>query len=177
MMGACNSQGGAVETRVVRLTFKRKEILYDAQNYAYIEADVMGEEKQHAQHMLADICEEGNVDRVSRILAVVHPEVVEMLYPFTKQEPVEEELDDKLEAPEEYVVELTIPDTVSRTTVKLLSKLIHEYMVYRVMADWLSITNPQASVHWREKAEKTQMDIERTKGTSRKAPTRKMSVF
>ena len=164
-------------TKAVRLTFLRKELLYDAQNYAYIEADVMGEEKQHAQHMLADICEEGNVDRVSRILAVVHAAVVEMLYPFTKQEPVEEELDDKLEAPEEYVVELTIPNTVSRTTVKLLSKLIHEYMVYRVMADWLSITNPAAAQTWMGRAEDTATEIEKSKNIRRKPMVRKMSTF
>lgn len=178
MEGCCNSCcGETVETRVVRLKFLRKELLYDTGNYAYVEADVMGDDKQHAQHQLADIVEKGNVDRVSRILAVVHSEVIEMLYPYTKEEPVEEEIDDKLETPEEYVVELTVPVTVSRTTLKLLSKLVHEYMVYRVMADWLSITNPPASAHWMEKAEATQGQIEKTKGMHRKPLTRKMSTF
>ncbi len=177
MEGCCNSCGGNVESRVVRLTFKRAELLYDIKNYAFVEADVMGEERQHAQHQLADIGEAGNVDRVSRILAVVHTAVVDMLYPYTKEEPVEEEISDVLETPEEYVVVLTVPITVSRTTLQLLSKLIHEYMVYRVMADWLSITNPQASVHWMEKADATQMEIERTKGVHRRPLTRKMSTF
>ena len=132
---------------------------------------------RHAQHQLADIGEKGNVDRVSRILAVVHTAVVDMLYPYTKEDPEEEEISDVLETPEEYVVVLTVPITVSRTTLQLLSKLIHEYMVYRVMADWLSITNPQASVHWMEKAESTQMDIERTKSVHSRPLTRKMSAF
>ena len=70
-----------------------------------------------------------------------------------------------------------MPVTVSRTTMKHLSKLIHEYMVYRVMADWLSITNPPASAHWMEKAEATQGQIEKTKGMHRKPFTRKMSTF
>lgn len=177
MAGSCNSCGEAVETRVVRLKFLRKELLYDTQNYAYVEADVMGEEKQHAQHQLADIVESGNIDRVSRILAVVHSEVIDMLYPYTKEEPEEEEIDDKLEVPEGYVVVLTVPVTVSRTTLQLLSKLIHEYMVYRVMADWLSITNPTASGHWLEKAEATQLQIEKSKGMHRKPLTRKMSTL
>lgn len=184
MEGCCNSCGGNVDTRVVRLTFKREELLYDIKNYAFVEADVMGEpgvraddKLRHAQHQLADIGEAGNVDRVNRILAVVHTAVVDMLYPYTKEEPVEEEISDVLETPEEYVVVLTVPITVSRTTLQLLSKLIHEYMVYRVMADWLSITNPQASAHWMEKADATQMEIERTKGVHRRPLTRKMSTF
>lgn len=178
MDGCCNSRcGETVETRVVRLKFLRGELLYDTQNYAYVESDVMGDERQHAQHQLADIVEKGNVDRVSRILSVVHTEVIEMLYPYTKEEPVEEVIDDKLETPEEYEVVLTVPVTVSRTTLKLLSKLIHEYMVYRVMSDWLSITNPPASTHWMEKAEATQGQIEKTKGMHRKPLTRKMSTF
>ena len=93
----------------------------------------MGEEKQHAQHMLADICEEGNVDRVSRILSVVHAAVVEMLYPFTKEAPADAEIDDKLEAPEQYEIVLAVPDGMSQTTVKLLSKPIQGDMVYRQM--------------------------------------------
>ena len=151
--------------RAVRLVFKRSQLLYDIKNYAYVEADVMGEEKQHAQHVLADIGEEGNVDRVTRILAVIHAAVVEMLYPFTKQEPIEEEIDNCLYAPDEYVVELNVPVAMSRTTLLLLSRLIHEYMVYRVLADWLSITNPEASVNWREKAEAAEREIERAKST------------
>lgn len=175
MTNNCCRQEAAPKT--VRLTFLRKELLYDAQNYAYIEADVMGEEKQHAQHMLADICEEGNVDRVSRILSVVHAAVVEMLYPFTKEAPADAEIDDKLEAPEQYEIVLSVPDGMSQTTVNLLSKQIHEYMVYRVMADWLTITNPAAAQAWMGRAEDTATEIEKSKNLRRRPQERKMSTF
>lgn len=147
----------------VRLKFLRNQLLYDIKNYAYVEADVMGEDKQHAQHVLAEIGEEGNVDRVSRILTVVHAAVVEMLYPYTKAEVIEEEMDDCLLAPKEYVIELHIPQGMSRTTVHLLSRLIHEYMVYRVLADWLSITNPTAATNWAAKATAVEEEIARAK--------------
>ncbi len=160
------------EKRVVRLKFLRSQLLYDIKNYAYVEADVMGEEKQHAQHVLAEIGEEGNVDRVSRILAVVHTAVIEMLFPYTKAEPIEEEIDNCLYAPDEYVVELTVPSTMSRTTMHHLSKLIHEFMVYCVLADWLSITNPQAAANWTAKAEAIKEEIEEVKNLRRKAFTR-----
>lgn len=158
--------------RTVKLKFLRSQLLYDIKNYAYVEADVMGEDKQHAQHVLADIGEEGNVDRVSRILAVVHADVIEMLYPYTKQEPVEEEIDDCLWAPEYYVVEMSVPETMSRTSLHLLSRLIHEFMVYRVLSDWLSITNPQAAQNWAIKAEATKEEIDEVKNLRRATFTR-----
>ena len=123
--------------QIVRLKFLRKQLLYDIKNYAYIEADVMGEEKQHGQHVLAEIGEEGNVDRVSRILAVVHASIVELLYPWT------------------------------------ISRLIHEYMVYRVLADWLSIMNPNAAANWAAKAELTEREITKAKTTHKGIFTRK----
>lgn len=160
------------DKRTVRLKFLRSQLLYDIKNYAYVEADVMGEDKQHAQHVLADVGEEGNVDRVSRILSVVHAAVIELLYPWTKSEPVEEEIDDCLWAPEEYILELHVPSDVSRTTLHLLSRLIHEYMVYRVLADWLSITNPQAAENWAAKAAATEEEIEEAKTTHKGVFTR-----
>ena len=70
MADYCNCDiGGTVNTdantRTVRLKFLRSQLLYDIKNYAFIEGDVMGEEKQHAQHVIVEIGEEGNVDRVS----------------------------------------------------------------------------------------------------------------
>ena len=175
--GICNTDGTTnasnnSDKRVVSLKFLRDQLLYDIKNYAYVEGDVMGEEKQHAQHVLVEIGEEGNVDRVSRILAVVHTAVIEMLFPYTKAEPIEEEIDNCLHAPEEYVVELNMPNTMSRTTMHHLSKLIHEFMVYCVLADWLSITNPQAAANWTAKAEAIKEEIEEVKNLRRKAFTR-----
>lgn len=159
----CGETNNSKGNRPVRLKFLRSQLLYDIKNYAYVEADVMGEEKQHAQHVLAEIGEEGNVDRVSRILAVVHAAVIEMLYPYTKAEPIEEEIDNCLYAPDAYEIELNVPTAMSRTTLHLLSRLIHEYMVYRVLADWLSITNPEAAANWLEKAEATEKEISKAK--------------
>ena len=178
MFGYCccgnsnNSDQG--ERRHVRLKFLRSQLLYDIKNYAFVESDVMDEERQHAKHVLADIGEAGNVDRVSRLLSVIHAAVVEMLYPYTKREPLEEEVDDCLHAPEEYIIEMRVPETMSRTTIQLLSKLIHEYMVYCVLADWLGITNPQAAAKWQAKAEDTKQEIEKAKNARMKAITRKL---
>lgn len=153
-------------TRDVTLTFLREELLYDIKNYAYIEGHVWGEDKQHAQHTLVEIGEEGNVDRVIRILGVVYAAVVEMLYPYTKQDAKEEEeIDDRMWTPEEYRIEMRVPARMSRTTLHLLCRLIHEFMVARVIYDWLSITHPEAARNWLEKAMEAQDEINSIKHT------------
>ena len=174
-----------VEHRIVRLCFKREQLLYDIKNYAYVESDMMDEQKKgltlpeinHARHITADIGEEGNVDRVSRKLQLVYMNAVEMLYPYTKLEIEAETIDDDLTEPDEYVIEMSVPITASRTTLIHLSTLIHEYLVCSVVADWLAITNPQASVSWRERMEAARVEINSVKNMRRGPVTRKMSPF
>jgi hypothetical protein len=140
-------------TRNVTMEFLRTELIYDIKNYAYIEGHVWGEENQHAQHTLVEIGEEGNVDRVNRILAAVYAAAVEMLYPFTKEVPEDSEvISNRLWAPDKYLITLSVPITMSKTTLHLLSRLIHEFMVARVIHDWLSITHPEAAKNWLDKA-------------------------
>lgn len=147
-------------TRSVTLEFNREQLLYDIKNYAYIEGHVWGEDKQHAQHTLIEIAEEGNVDRVNRILGVVHAAAVEMLYPYTMEDAIEGEvINDRMWIPDDYNIQMKVPTSMSRTTLHLLSKLIHEFMVARVIYDWLSITHPEAARNWLDKALEAQEEI------------------
>lgn len=175
----CNNK---VETREVTLQFLWKALLYDIRNGAYVESDVMkdaGEQRDntHARHVTADIGEAGNVNRVRRILDVVHQEVKDLLYPYTKEEVVAEVISDQPLEPDSYDVVLTVPVTMSRTTMQLLSKLIHEYMVARVLADWLSSTNEGAAAVWAEKADKKKTEISAAKNKRTEPLTRKISVL
>lgn len=175
-MGYCGCN--VPETKQVQLVFKREELLYDIKNYAYIEGHVWGEENQHAQHTLIEIGEEGNVDRVNRILGVVHAAAVEMLYPYTKQEPEDdEEIDDRMWIPTNYKIVMLVPATMSRTTLHLLHKLIHEFMVCRVIYDWLSITHPEAARNWLEKALEAEEEINSIKHSRRGASRRPSHPF
>ncbi len=173
----CNPCDTDVDTLVVTMSFARKELLYDIKNYAYIEGHVMGEDKQHAKHVLVDIGEDGNVDRVTRILNLVHAAVTELLYPYTMEEPIGEDVNDVLTEPENYIIKMKIPNTFSRTSITLLVRLIHEYMVYRVLSDWLSITNPSASEHWLHKCQEAEKQINSVKNNRRKTFTRPLSPF
>lgn len=151
-MGYCCNRN-ELKKKSVTLVFKRAELLYDAGNYSFVEGDIMKEEDEHAKHQVFDIVQSGNVDRVTRVLNLAHSECVEMLYPYTKTEiPDEQEaLDDVLTEPEEYIIELSLQQGFSLSTLKLLKELIHEYLVCRVLADWMSITNPKSQANWEDK--------------------------
>lgn len=158
---AAGSPNGTGETRNVALQFRREQLLYDIANYGFIEGDLMAENPDdHARHLTQDVAEVGNVDRITRILGLVHAGVIEMLYPYTKFEAEDGDcLNDRLREPEVYMVEMAVPPTVSMTTIHYLEHLIHEYMVARAIADWLSITNPRKAPVWAEKVEAIEQSI------------------
>lgn len=137
----------------VRLAFDREELLYDIKNCAYVEGHVWEDAPLHARHELQDIGEDGNVDRVNRVLAAAHAEVADLLLPYA-EELCESgtEIGNAPEMPEVYEINMTVPQGMSATTLRLLSKTIHEYMVSRVLSDWLGMTHPEAAMKWERKA-------------------------
>lgn len=161
-MGYCCSQNNGQSAKLVTLTFKRSELLYDVENYSFVEGDIMSTENIHAKHQVFDVGQSGNVDRVTRVLTLAHSECVEMLYPYTKEEipDEQEELNDILSEPEEYNILLSLPEGFSLSTVKLLKNLIHEYLVCRVLADWMSITNPASKGNWEDKIASLKLKIQ-----------------
>lgn len=150
-------------TKTVTLTFYREQLLYDIKNLAYVEGDVLSDEAQHSKHQVQDIGDEGNVDRVTRMLDLALSHCRERLYPYTK-EPVEggELLDDVLGETEMYTIVMLVPDDFSTTTVKHLEQLIHNLLVYLVLADWMSIANvanPNSAANWAAKAQDIEDEI------------------
>jgi hypothetical protein len=155
----------------VTLTFLRDQLLYDIKNYAYIESHVMAPDTEHAKHMVADVGEDGNVDRVTRVLDLGVSMCREMLYPWAKKSIGNMAYDDVFAERKQYVIEMNVPTTMSQTTLTFVERLIHEYLVCRGVADWLSITNPQKSETWLEKAAEAEDEI-RTAIHSRMERTR-----
>ena len=176
-MNCCNTDNG--RGRTATLVFKRSELVYDAENYSFVEADIMDADDEHARHQVYDIGQEGNIDRVSRVLNLAHAECVEMLYPYTKEEVDEDdcELCDTLRHPCAYRIEMRLPDGFSMTTVRLLKQLIHEYMVCRVLADWMSITNPGSQKNWEDKIRTAKSKIQTALVSRRGKVKIKMNPF
>lgn len=136
----------------VTINLLRKELLYDISNYSFVEGDIMDVDDEHKRHQTIDVCEDGNIDRVTRVLNLGHSEVMELLYPYTKRECADGDIRaDALTVPDVYVVDMYVPGGFASSTVELLKNLIHEYLVCRVLADWMSITNPVSKDKWEEK--------------------------
>lgn len=141
------------------LSFKRSELLYDIKNYAYVESHIMPDDTEHAKHMTADVGDDGNIDRITRVLDLGVAACTELLYPLAKSEVTADTLDDTLQETATYTITLSLPDTFSQSTLTLLERLIHEFLVCRGVADWLSITNTQKAEVWAAKADEAETAI------------------
>lgn len=159
------------------LTFLRKELLYDASSAAWVQGHLMDEGAQHARHLTQDLAQDEGIDRATRMLNLAAAECTEALYPYTKQDATAEGLDDRLAAPEAYTITLSLPEGFSETTVRLISHQIHEYMVARVVADWLSQTDPEAAAVWMSKAEEARKVMRRALMSRQMAMRRKLKPF
>ena len=141
------------------LTYKRTQLQYDIENYAYIEGSIMQAPSAHNRHIVQDVGDKGNVDRITRVLDLAVDKCKEMLYPYTKHEIHRTEIDNNLKEVPVYGIVLSVPKTFSQTSLNLLSKLIHEYMVCEGVADWMSITNPEKAETWKSKSQEAIREV------------------
>lgn len=156
----------------VILTFARDQLLYDIRNAAYIEGHIMPADSEHNRHTVIDIGEVGNVDRVTRVLDLAISHCRELLYPYVKREIDRYTLDDKFKERASYGIVMQVPEDFSQTTLTLLERLIHEYLVCSAVADWLSIAKPEKAETWAAKA----YDIESRIRVSAHARTTRMRI-
>lgn len=125
-----------------------------------------------------DVGQDGNIDRVRRVLDLAFAEVVEALFPYTSLDVIEgEHLNDDLIEREGYDIELRVPLGFSRTTLSLLENLIHEYAVCCVLSDWLSMTNIAAHEKWELRKQSVLLSIRDNLGGRVGKRRRKPSVF
>lgn len=140
------SEGKQPWSKTAKLRFLRSELLYDIGNVAYLLGDVKPDDEQHTKHQLQDITQSGNIDRVTRMMEIAIAECTEILYPYTKAEVAESVvMDDKLKETQCYDIDMTLPDDFSKTTQVLLVRYIHEFVVARVLMDWLLIVDPSGN--------------------------------
>lgn len=147
------------KTSVV-ISLLREQLLYDIENYAYVEGSVVEVADVQDRAMVIDIAQEGNIDRVNRILNLAYSELVEIMFPYTKERCEDEEIrNDILTEPSEYTIRLSMPTMFSKTSVNLLANLCHEYMVCRVLSDWLNMTKHEAWQSWQLRLADISMQI------------------
>lgn len=159
------------------LSFKRDQLIYDVENYAYIEGSIMKTERAHERHTVQDAGQEGNKDRISRVLDLYVAQARELLYVYTKHKIRRPWLNNILKDPAIYGIVLDLPVDFSQTTLNLLERLIHEYIVCGAVADWMSITNPEKAEIWLRKSDGAKEEIQSHTGRRMSKTRRKLSPF
>lgn len=137
------------------MKLKKKALLYDIENIAYVIAD-NHKADDTSIHRVRDICREGNIDRVARVLGLAYSQILVALSPITVSLPINENHDLSLH-PHDYEINFrTDGDFKNLLTPEIKLKIketAHEYMVAMVLDDWLAITFPVAADVWKYKAE------------------------
>lgn len=145
-----------LDLRTITLNFERDQLMYDISNVCYVTGDVLKTDDEHARHQIIDVTEDGNVDRVTRMLDLAFGEVQQMLSAFTKDAVTDGDItNDEFTETDTYVITLKVPSSIMKVTQNYLEQLIHNLLVDWAVMDWLTFTHPdknEASV-WAAKAE------------------------
>lgn len=135
------------------LIFKKETLLYDISNLAYVVGDLRGDSlSAHRLHQTFDICEEGNVDRVDRLLALAFSEVGMALRKVAIEPPAMDRLSNSDAPPEEFRLRLRRCAGGESWRIRL-KEAVNEFMTARVLAGWLRVTLPEAADFWKEQAD------------------------
>lgn len=163
------------KTITVDFILGRDNLLYDIANEAYIEGDLMPDEADKVKAILQDLTQDGNIDKTNRTMNIAVSECEEMLYPYTNREIQAGDIDNRPAAPTEYHITARFPDTFSQTTADLLKGLLHEYVVGRVLADWLGSTKPEIVPKWLDRIGDIRLRIKQAMSIRRTKTRRKIS--
>lgn len=161
----------------VEFILRRDQLIYDISNGAFIEGDIMPEDSGKLRTTLQDLTQDGNIDRTDRVMNLAVSECEEMLYPYTKKEVRAESCDNAPSELDRYVISAELPEQFSQTTVDMLAKLLHEYVVSRVLADWIFSTKPESMAKWLDRVDDVKARIKQTMSIRRKKIRRGVSPF
>lgn len=129
------------------------ELFFDAQNKAYLNVRGTDAATQQAAYMRLTE-DESESEQFYRSLSTAIAECVEALYPYTKMLCEDNgETSNAISRDSEYEVSLAFNDTLSKTTMTLITNLMHDYIVYRALADWFDLTAPGGGIAWHSRAD------------------------
>lgn len=163
------TEGGGT-TRVV-MEFSYDELLYDIKNACWMEGRALRRQEEaqapgtagggtiQMSDIVTDIGEDGNRDRVNRMLGLYHSAVTELLYAYTQREVTKSILTDNPEEPAVYHIIMEVPEGFSQTTLDYMERLIHEWLAAKVVTDYLAINLPDQAKLWAGRAEELDTEI------------------
>ena len=163
---SCESIVTSVDKSRVVLNYTRSEIIYHIANDAYIQRQAA-----NVGVDVSDLCADGNIDHVERVLRLTFNGIVELLYQATKASlselppaadgdgcELQEECECDCDGEKVFSIEMQV-GAMSATTIIYLYDLIKEVLIGSVIADWLSIVAPDLATIWQGKVDAAQEEI------------------
>ena len=138
------------------MKLKKKALLYDIANMAFTIADC-GDPANHSLHRVRDICQDGNIDRVARVLGLAYSNILSALLPLLETPPKLDPNRDNSASPHDYYIYFrkrgNLRFLLTKERELKIKETAHEFMVSKVMYDWLGIVLPMAADVWKERME------------------------
>ena len=132
------------------IDIKSDEVLQDVRSAAWLEAELHPELDRHRRHEMADICENGNIERIWRVLGTATAEIRVALHKLLAPQGTVATVND-LECPDCWHFPLLTP--LPKSSAIYIKEKIHEYLVAAVMADRTAVIIPAAADVWQERAD------------------------
>ncbi len=140
----------------VMIELLKKELVYDIKNTAYAYADSISSSvaDPHLIHNIYDVGEDGNRDKLARILDSAIEDCREMLFRYTKMEMLgggfdsnewEECIGSPTNDEDVYYLAMRMPSGFSKTSVHTMMVYIHDYIVNQCLYEWLMIVYPDGA--------------------------------
>ena len=163
---SCEKIVTSVDKSKVVLNYTRSEIIYHIANDSYIQRQAA-----NVGVDVSDLCADGNIDHVERVLRLTFNGIVELLYQATKASlselppaadgdgyELQEECDCVCDGEKVFSIEMQV-GAMSATTINYLYDLIKEVLIGSVIADWLTIVAPDLATIWQSKVNAAQEEI------------------
>lgn len=165
----------------VMVELVKKELIYDIKNTAFIFADSYSNPNVDAKQLknVFDVSEEGNMDKLARILDSAVEDCREILFRFTKLEMLgggfdSDEWAECIGSPaneeEAYYLAMRMPQGFSKTSVHTMTVYIHDYIVNQCMYEWLMVVFPDGADRFWALAEDKKQKIQAASNRSANRP-------
>lgn len=166
---------------------RRDELAYDVRNTLYVYAK--GQEAKGVDAtklaLVHDVGEDGNKDKVARLLDMAVEDCREELYALTRREGREAYVSDSWEevagadenGEDGYLLPLTLPAGMSAQSIRSLAVYAHDYVVNTVAKQWLLMVYDAGAAQFAALAEEALRRMRRAAGKVARPRRIKMSVF
>ena len=116
-------------------------MIYDIANNAFVVGETIEDAGPHIRHLVQDVVEGQNIDRVCRVMSLAFCRVKDLLRQWV------------VDVEEEYALRIVVPYGLPRCTIDYWAILAYEYVTASAIADWLGITAKDKAPEWQRKAD------------------------